>query len=89
MTESLPWKLAFSIVSLCCLGLIFGLQDGRDAAVTSAIEAEVAARKAVRPCDITVRQFGPGEYGVKPYECARFAGEVPAHVMTMPVAEAR
>lgn len=61
---------------------IFGHAD--DAELTAKLEAEAAARKSYKPCDVHIRQFEPGERWAKPnkpYECAS------ARIVSMPVAK--
>lgn len=86
------WKRAALILALIAfMSIIWGM-DARDAEITAKHEAEAQARKAIRPCDLTIAQFGPGErwYGHQHvYECVAAAREVPNHILTMPIQEER
>ena len=52
------------------------------------IVAEVTARIALSPCNVTVAQFGPGERWFSHhhvYECVTAAREIPPYVLTSPL----
>lgn len=62
--------------------------EGAEAEVTATLVADALERKALRPCDITVAQFGPGERWYSHhhiYECASAAREVPNHILSYPL----
>ena len=45
-----------------------------------------------RPCDLTIAQFGPGERWIQHahvYECVSGTRELPTHLMTYPLVEAK
>lgn len=72
------------------VAMAFGkvLSDGDDAAVLARVEADVAARKALKPCDVTIAQYGPGERWLNPppSSCGGALGAVPNNVLSTPVA---
>lgn len=66
------------------------LDDANDALVTAALVSEANDRKAMRPTEACIRQYGPGERWNPPtrspsLDCASPAGAVPNDVLIVPV----
>lgn len=63
--------------------------ESKQAEITARLVDDASARKAFRPCDVTINQYGPGERWMSPSlpSCASFAGAVPNNVLTSPVAQ--
>jgi hypothetical protein len=81
------WKRVSAILALIAMMAVAGHRDHEDAEVTASLESEASDRKAIRPCDLTIAQFGAGEAywhrGVV-YECASGTRN-PPHILTVPV----
>ena len=83
MSDSIDEAVAWGCLLILLAALAF--------AVDEEPKAVPPVPQQTRQCDLTIAQFGPGErwyshYHV--YACVSAARELPAHIMTHPLAEA-
>lgn len=80
-------KWAWIGIVLLLAGGWVGEQDYHAAEITAKHEAEARARKAIRPNELCITQYGPGERWIssQPPVCANAALAVPSYVLSMPV----
>jgi len=82
------------ILVLAAVGLALGaaliLRDPEDAAVVAKLVEEASERKAVRPAEICIRQFEPGQRWLvrnptSPSWCGGAAQPIPEYILSDPL----
>lgn len=81
------WKSVSGALALVALFAVMAALE-REPQITAELVAEANDRKAFRPCDLTIAQFGPGERWspqAKEPSCATAARDVPPHILSSPI----
>jgi hypothetical protein len=92
-TEQLSlYKRCSIVLALVAITAVVAAMESQDREVNAKLEAEALARKAIRPDQLCISQFGPGEWRAVPsssLRCSPPARTVPNHILSIPVAEAK
>jgi hypothetical protein len=83
------WKRVSGALAVAALFAVMAALD-REPEVTAAHVADADDRKALKPGELCISQFGAGERWTKHhhvYECVSAAREIPSYILSMPVAQ--